>query len=81
MLKLKAGDLRQKGDEVRHIDLNGDGFDCPGYYFSCGHSMSFAEEHPRKVRKPTPGPWKPVSLIGHKILQSDLMVFEFRRHD
>lgn len=60
---LFAGCVRQKGDEVRHLALG-----------KVKWSDTFCTNSPTKV-----GPWEPVSLLNHTILQSDLMVAKFRR--
>jgi hypothetical protein len=77
MITLHAGDVRQKGDEYRHVDNNDRGFDCRGQLY--GHYKWRPLTMLRKPREAMPGPWRPVRLVGHPILQSDLMVHEFRR--
>jgi hypothetical protein len=57
---LKAGDIRQKGDEVQHK------FGCPNATFN-------DEKYEKKEQ------WLPVRLLGHKIMESDLIVSTFRR--
>lgn len=59
MTKLKAGDVRQEGDEQRRNNGN--------------YHPRFRNIYYREFL------WRPVDLIGHKILQSDLMAFEFQR--
>jgi hypothetical protein len=75
---LKAGDTRENKDETRHLDVSSQGFDCRGSITST--HWSYASYRFRgEVRIPQPGNWTPTGLIGHKILQSDLMTHEFRR--
>lgn len=64
--KLKAGDIRKFGDEMDH---------CLGPY---GGYWTPTEYNKTKEERWTG--WKKVqSLIGYPILQSDLVVAEFRR--
>ena len=60
---LKPGDIRQAGDEQQMID-------------SLGNSN---ESCPRKPQRSEPGIWKPICLLNHTILASDLMHLNFRR--
>jgi hypothetical protein len=75
-ITLKAGQTRLKGDEVRESDFGGM-IPCQGLLtaedFRCTRRI-LVGKLPIK-----PGSWKPVQLIGHPILQSDLMTAEFRR--
>ncbi len=73
MKTLKAGDIRRDFDEVRHIDKSKDGFDC------IGRIQDTARPRTGEPHVAMPRPWESVSLVGHAILQSDLMVAEFRR--
>lgn len=64
-MKLKTGDVRQEGDEIR-ICLGPH-----GGYFTPNRGVTGVERW---------SDWKHVtSLIGHPILQSDLMHLKFRR--
>ena len=63
MKTLKAGDVRQEGDQVRSKDVR------IGFLGGGSTSTSIL----------TPGSWKDVNLIGWPILFSDLMHAEFRR--
>jgi hypothetical protein len=62
--QLKAGDVRQERDEYRRIGL-------PVKSYIGRTSLS---TDPWRY-----GPWTLVNLVGHAILQSDLMGHEFRR--
>lgn len=78
---LKAGDVRQKGDQVRRDDIGPVGYECHGTLSTFNSSSRSPDRcvhwhEPRTIR---PGPWEPVKLLGHPILQSDLMHSEFRR--
>jgi hypothetical protein len=62
---LKAGDIRQEGDEQRRNFGEATG---PGSYVP-----RFIREHNHEFD------WHPIQLIGHPILSSDVMIMEFRR--
>ena len=79
-MKLKAGDIRQEGDECRHKDLSPFGFDCTGSMISFWDRYKNKRvEHEPVPRAARPGAWEPVKLIGWPILESDLMTMEYRR--
>jgi hypothetical protein len=78
---LLAGDTRQKGDEIQHVDVSKRGLPCKGLleespFYAKRPSYLYIDD---KQREPILGPWEPVQLIEHKILESDLMIANFRR--
>jgi hypothetical protein len=80
-IKLEAGAVRHPTDEVRKIDLGPGGYDCHGTMdtYHCSGRSATRCVHWHEPREIKPGPWEPVQLIGHAILESDLMIAEFRR--
>jgi hypothetical protein len=64
MKTLKVGDIRQKGDEVRHTHKPDE---------KHRWTSNFTGDGPQLYD------WNPVLLVGHPILSSDLMIAEFRR--
>jgi hypothetical protein len=78
---LGAGDIRQEGDQTRVRDL-GHTRECYGLITRSG-STPFRDGidpvHWHEVTPERPGCWTKVNLVGHAILQSDLMHAEFRR--
>lgn len=75
--QLTANDIRQPGDEYRDLDT-GDVIDTVRTFFD--YRSNTWKRKPYKRREPSPGPWKPVKLVGHLILHSDLLHLEYRRH-
>lgn len=63
---LFAGCVRQKGDEVRKLGTEEEKASARSWVNYTGQNLREYEFHP-------------VSLLGHIILQSDLMTAEFRR--
>lgn len=61
---LKAGDIRRIGDKVRRREYKG----CRNYRTETYTGQGVHEYD-----------WNPVSLVGHEILESDLIIAEFRR--
>lgn len=74
---LQAGDVREIHDEVRHLDLAGN-IPCAGALKNPNWSYKDNQYAPYD-RHPKLGEWEKVQLVGHKILQSDLIAAEFRR--
>lgn len=74
--ELKAGRTRLDGDEVRQKDLGGQ-IPCQGLL---SRNTCYGKKETLVGKLPIqPGDWEPVQLIGYPILQSDLMIAEFRR--
>lgn len=73
MKELKAGDIRQDGDEQRVSERGRVG----GFHQNTGWMKSGCRETPAKMLGP--GPWVQADHVGHPILASDLMHLEFRR--
>lgn len=60
---LKAGDIRQKGDEVRSLTL----------------ALNDARHNPQKSPEHDITKWRKTELIGSEILPADLFDTELRR--
>lgn len=76
-IQLKAGDIRQEGDEQRSL-LGNNSFPCKGFlgllkgYLTQDHLGKHEHESIKSC-------WNAVCLLNHKILSADLCHLEFRR--
>lgn len=61
---LKPGDVRQKGDEVRH---------------KFGYANSLYVGEPNFLNEDRTGLFRPCTLLGHLVLPGDLVATEIRR--
>lgn len=72
-IKLQVGDVRQEGDEYRKERGRGE-IPCHGSIGIAGQRIYMGHNYAAN-----PDPWTDVSLIGHNILISDLILTEYRR--
>lgn len=70
--ELKAGDVRQGGDEYRRDIGNG--------HIHCNGEWGYRRDRePHRISNPNWLDWVPARLHGHAILMADLILTQYRR--